>query len=78
MTTEVPVEWPEPREYWIQRIDQVRAVIMLTAHVLLSDYSPDDADTACALDLANQELQRLREEIDESRLPSQGREDSKP
>ena len=49
---------------WIRRIDQARSVITLTVHALLSGHSPYDADTACALDLANQELQRLRDEID--------------
>ena len=70
MSTQSDIEWraAHPREYWIGRIDQVRAVIMLTVHALLSGCGPDDADTACALDLANQELQRLRDEIDASRL----------
>jgi hypothetical protein len=69
MSTQADVEWRvHPREYWIGRIDQARGVITLTVHALLSDNGPDNADAACALDLANEELQRLRDEIDASRL----------
>jgi hypothetical protein len=78
MASQAADDWPPPREYWIQRIDQARGTITLSIHALLSDYGPDDADTACALDLVNQELQRLRNEIDESRIAKPGREDSQP
>jgi transcriptional regulator with XRE-family HTH domain len=71
-------DWPPPRENWIQRIDQARGIITLTVHTLLSDYGPDDEDVACSLNQVNQELQRLRCEIDESRIPKVGREDTAP
>jgi len=51
---------------WITRIDQARGVITLVAYSLAWDCGPADEDSACALDLANQELQRLRDEIDAS------------
>jgi len=38
--------------------------VSLTGHALASGHSPYDADLACALELTNQELQRLRDEID--------------
>ena len=51
---------------WITRIDQARGVIALVAYALAWNCGPADEDAACALDLANQELQRLRDEIDQS------------
>lgn len=54
----------ENRLDWIIRIDRARAVVSLTGHALASGHSPYDADLACALELTNQELQRLRDEID--------------
>jgi hypothetical protein len=54
----------DPKLDWITRIDQARGVITLAVSVLIGDQGPHDAYTACALDLANQELQRLRDEID--------------
>ena len=57
----------ENRLDWITRIDRARAVVSLTAHALASGHSPYDADLACALELTNQELQRLRDEVDASR-----------
>jgi len=55
---------PEKRLDWIPKIDRARAVISLTVHTLASGHSPYDADVACALELTNQELQRLRDDID--------------
>ena len=49
---------------WITRIDRARAVVSLTAHALASGHSPYDADVACALELTNEELQRLRDEME--------------
>lgn len=59
---------------WITRIDKVRGVIALAVHALwegLPDFRPE---AQCALDLANEELQRLRDEIDASRLAEQRQE----
>ncbi len=80
MSTQGDIQWRAPvREYWIQRIDQARGVITLTVHALLADCGgPDNEDAACALDLANEELQRLRDEIDASRLAEQGQEGLQP
>jgi hypothetical protein len=76
MSTQRDIEWRAPAsEYWIKRVDQARGVIMLIVYALLAEHgAPDNADVACALDLVNEELQRLREEIDESRLTSQVQE----
>jgi hypothetical protein len=75
MSNHNDAEWRAPRRgYWIGRVDQARGVITLAVHALLSDQGPDNADAACALDLANEELQRLRDEIDASRLAVQDRE----
>jgi len=62
------VERQLPREHWIKRIDQAQAVLTLSVQALLSEGSPYNADIACALDLANDELQRLRDEIDASQV----------
>jgi hypothetical protein len=53
---------------FIQRIDQARGVIALAVYALAWDYGVCSALAASALDLANDELQRLRDEIDASRL----------
>jgi len=53
----------ENRLDWITRIDRARAVISLIVHALASGHSPYDADVACALEVTNEELQRLRDEM---------------
>jgi len=53
---------------FIQRIDQARGVIALAAYALAWDCGVYSALATSALDLANDELQRLREEIDAGRL----------
>jgi hypothetical protein len=58
---------PLKEDSFIQRIDQTRGVIALAVYALAGDYGVYSALAASALDLANAELQRLREEIDESR-----------
>ena len=59
---------PLKEDAFIQRIDQARGVIALSVYALAWDYGVYSALAASALELANDELQRLREEIDESRL----------
>ncbi len=59
---------PKKEDAFIQRIDQARGVIALAVHALAWDYGVYSALSASALDLANDELQRLRNEIDASRL----------
>jgi len=56
---------------FIQRIDQARGVIALAVYALAWDYGVHSALSASALDLANDELQRLRDEVDVSRLAEQ-------
>jgi hypothetical protein len=58
---------PKKEDTFIQRIDQARGVIALAVYALAWDYGVYSALAASALDLANDELQRLREEVDESR-----------
>jgi hypothetical protein len=53
---------------WITRIDKVRSVIDLTVYALWEGPADFRPEAQCALDLANEELQRLRDEIDASRL----------
>lgn len=65
---------PEARDGFIQRIDQARGVIALAVHAIAWDHGVYSAVAASALDLANDELQRLRDEIDASRLAEQGHE----
>lgn len=55
---------PSTKDRFIQRIDQARGVIALASYALAWDYGVYSALAASALDLANDELQRLREEID--------------
>jgi hypothetical protein len=59
---------------FIQRIDQTRGVIALACYALAWDHGVYSALAASALDLANDELQRLREDIDASRLAEQDQE----
>lgn len=61
-------------DVWIAMIDKVRGVIDLTVYALWEGPTDFRPEAQCALDLANEELQRLREEIDASRLTEQGQE----
>ena len=58
---------PTKEDVFIQRIDQVRGVIALAVHATAWDHGVYSAVAASALDLANEELQRLRVDIDTSR-----------
>jgi hypothetical protein len=53
---------PTKEDTFIQRIDQARGVIALAVYALAWDHGVYSALAASALDLANDELQRLREE----------------
>ena len=62
---------PSAKDRCIQRIDQARGVIALTVYALAWDHGFYSALAASALDLANDELQRLREEIDAEGVPDE-------
>ena len=53
---------------WIARVDKVRGVIELTVYALWEGSTDFRPEAQCALDLANEELQRLRDEIDASQI----------
>jgi hypothetical protein len=55
---------PEPEKLVIMgRVDRVRGVVEMVARILILD-GGDWADFGTALELAHEELQRIREEID--------------
>ena len=59
---------PTKEDAFIQRVDQARGVIALVVHAIAWDHGIYSAVAASALDLANDELQRLREEIETDAL----------